>query len=224
MRKAITPDSYESSPSHFGRRINRRTNSPEMEIAARTAKTAPVEIEIARGQKSRPESNRNVIQRDQREGAEPPEHEGVGQTRQRPLADDFGLEHHFPDQLANPWAHGKQRNIPVPLGCAYSAENCAEAPPESHDGDRTARRAAISQTSSPKNVACAVKRLRMLENASSCFRSRGVHRLPFMRPPAGGWRRRGRPGQSDYGFPTEYRAPGGSSRSSPSGKSMSRDP
>ena len=40
IRKAMTPDSGETSPSHTGRTTKRRTNSPAMETATATAQTA----------------------------------------------------------------------------------------------------------------------------------------------------------------------------------------
>jgi hypothetical protein len=40
IRNAITPDWYDSSPNHLGRRMNRRTNNPVIEIATRMANTA----------------------------------------------------------------------------------------------------------------------------------------------------------------------------------------
>ena len=40
-----------------------------------------------------------MIQRDQREGAESPEYEGVGEPGQRPLADHLAPEQYFPEEV-----------------------------------------------------------------------------------------------------------------------------
>ncbi len=71
-----------------------------------------VEVEAAdsaRGrEKAEAEAHGEVVERDQRKGAEGPEDEGVGQARQRALADDFGLAEHFPDEVADALAEGKR--------------------------------------------------------------------------------------------------------------------
>ena len=42
-----------------------------------------------------------MVDGNQRERAESPEDEGVRQTRQRPLADDFPLQQDFPNEIAD---------------------------------------------------------------------------------------------------------------------------
>ena len=63
-------------------------NSPAMEIATSNGEDAgqlEVEAEPVARKKRDAESSREVIQRDQREGAKSPEDEGVGEAGQRPL-------------------------------------------------------------------------------------------------------------------------------------------
>src|SRR2546425_9722530 len=56
--------------------------------------------------------------RDERERAEAPKHEGVSDPRQRPLSDDFGLQQNFPDKLSHSRSDRRQLEICVPFGSA----------------------------------------------------------------------------------------------------------
>ena len=53
-----------------------------------------------------------MIQGHQREGAKSPEDEGVGEAGQRPLADHFGLEQHFPEEIPDAFAEWRERESP----------------------------------------------------------------------------------------------------------------
>ncbi len=71
-----------------------------------------VEVEAANGaggiEKGESEGVGAVVERDQRKGAEGPEDEGVGEAGERALADDFGLEEDFPDEVADALADGEE--------------------------------------------------------------------------------------------------------------------
>ena len=131
ISSAISPDSHETSPSHLGRATNRRTNKPDdAHRAGHSENRRKVEIESAhsprRIEKAKPEDRRAVIQRDQRKGAERPEDQRVGKARQRPLADDLGLEASLPRQnraRACRWGRGE---TPGPFSIA---ESCARIGP-----------------------------------------------------------------------------------------------
>ena len=120
----MTPDSLRHfSPSHRGRTKNRRTKRPAIETATATReRRGEVEIELpnqlSRERNGKPKPAGEVIQRDQREGAESPEDEGVREAGQRPLADHFALQHHFPDEIRRRVAERPKLKIGVRLGCA----------------------------------------------------------------------------------------------------------
>ena len=83
---------------------------PTAQARAKTAAKSEVEAAKAAGgvQKAEAKPHGEVVQRDQRKGAEAPEDEGVGQAGQRALADDFGLAEHLPDKVPDAAADGKE--------------------------------------------------------------------------------------------------------------------
>ncbi len=60
----------------------------------------------------------------------------MGQAGQRPLANDFGLEHHLPQQLPNARSDGAQGKIRIRFGGADSSQNRGKAVPKSRKGGR----------------------------------------------------------------------------------------
>ncbi len=59
-------------------------------------------------QKTNSKPHGEVVQRDQRKGAEAPEDEGVGQAGKRALANDFGLAEHLPDKFPHAAGRGER--------------------------------------------------------------------------------------------------------------------
>ena len=55
----------------------------------------------------------------------------MGETRQRPLADHLGLEHHFPDKIPHALADGEEMKVRVLFRLENFAEDWPESPPES---------------------------------------------------------------------------------------------
>ena len=72
-----------------------------------------------------------MIKRDQREGAEGPEDEGVGQTGEGPFADDFGLAEHLPYKIPDALADREEAKAGVLLRFQDYVEDQAKAAPES---------------------------------------------------------------------------------------------
>lgn len=68
-----------------------------------------------------------MIQRDESKSAESPEDEGVGETRQRALPDDFGLAHHLPDEVPDTIADREEAKIRVFPGAQDVTQDGAEA-------------------------------------------------------------------------------------------------
>ncbi len=62
----------------------------------------------AGSRKPKSEADGAMVERNQGKGAETPEDEGMRQAGQRALANDFGLEEHFPDKIPNALADGKE--------------------------------------------------------------------------------------------------------------------
>jgi hypothetical protein len=75
-----------------------------------------------------------VVERDQSEGAESPEDEGVGDAWQRALGDHFRLEHHFGEEVPDAFADGVKRETGIRFGRADFAHYFSEAMPESIGG------------------------------------------------------------------------------------------
>ncbi len=71
-----------------------------------------------------------MVQRNQHKGAEGPEDEGVGQAGRGPLADDFGLKKHLPDEVADALADGKEVKARVLFRFEDFVQDHAEAQPE----------------------------------------------------------------------------------------------
>ena len=91
-----------------------------------------IEIETAKAaggiEKPDAEPAGDVVDGDRREGAKPPEDEGVRQSRQRPPANHLALRHHFPQELANARAQREEREI----GGGARAADHAHDPPQAH--------------------------------------------------------------------------------------------
>ncbi len=68
-----------------------------------------------------------MIQRHQRERAESPKHERMGDARKRPLANHLRLQQDFPDEIPHPFSQRTQPEIGVGLRLADLAKNLAEA-------------------------------------------------------------------------------------------------
>ena len=96
------------------------------------------EVEAADGAGGREESESEdggaVVERDQHKGAEGPEDEGVGEAGGGPLADDFGLEEDFPDEVADALADGEEMEAGVFFRLEDFIEDDAEAAPEGPRG------------------------------------------------------------------------------------------
>ena len=71
-----------------------------------------------------------MVERDQGEGAEGPENQGVGEAGQWTLANDFGLKKNFPDELANAGTDGEEVKIGVLFRGANPREHDGKAAPE----------------------------------------------------------------------------------------------
>ena len=76
------------------------------------------------------EADGEVVQRDEGEGAESPEDEGVGEAGQGALADDFGLADDFPEEVPDAFADGREAEFGVFSGFEDSLEDWAETTPE----------------------------------------------------------------------------------------------
>ena len=63
-----------------------------------------------------------------------PEYEGVREAGQGPFADDFGLAEHFPEEVPDALADGRQAEVRVFSGFEDSLENGREAAPEQGGG------------------------------------------------------------------------------------------
>jgi hypothetical protein len=71
-----------------------------------------------------------VVERDKREGAEGPEDGGVGESGERALANNFGLEEDFPDEVADAPGDGEEVKAWILFGFEDFREDDAEAAPE----------------------------------------------------------------------------------------------
>ena len=71
-----------------------------------------------------------MVERDQGEGAEGPEDEGVGQAGEGALADDLGLAEHLPDELPDSLADREEAKAGILLRFQDFVEDEAEAAPE----------------------------------------------------------------------------------------------
>ncbi len=111
--------------------MKRRMKSAAIEIATSTPNAAAkIEVDLAEPDcpmKREAEAGGEMVQRDQREDAESPENEGVRDAGQRPFADHFGLEQHFPDEIPDALADGSQREIGDP---AWRRGSCATTLPK----------------------------------------------------------------------------------------------
>ncbi len=76
-----------------------------------------------------------MIERDQGEGEESPEDEGVGQAGERALTDDFGLEEHFAGEGPDAAGDGTEAPAEVFAGGEDVAEDGSEAEEKEGDGD-----------------------------------------------------------------------------------------
>ena len=82
------------------------------------------------GQKWEPETCCQVIERDEREGAETPEDEGMGNAGERPLPDDLALADYFGEKLPKAMTYGTNPKIGVFLRREDSVQYFLEANPE----------------------------------------------------------------------------------------------
>ena len=71
-----------------------------------------------------------MVQRDQREGQEGPEDEGMGEAGERELADDFGLAENFPEEVPDALAQREEVEAGISFRFEDFIEDYAEAPPE----------------------------------------------------------------------------------------------
>ena len=84
-------------------------------------------------EKANAENRRAVVQRNQREGAERPEHQRMRHARKRPLANHLRLQQHLPDKVAHALADREEMKVRVFLRLENLSEDGPEAPPESVD-------------------------------------------------------------------------------------------
>ena len=82
------------------------------------------------GEKARAERACEVVDSDQRERAETPEDECVGQAGQGPLADHLRLRHHLPKELADARAQRRHLEIGGGARAADGLEHFAKSQPE----------------------------------------------------------------------------------------------
>jgi len=71
-----------------------------------------------------------VVERDQGEGEKGPEDQGVGQAGKWALADDFGLEEDFGDEIGYSFGYWEEVEAGVFFGGEDFVEDDAEATPE----------------------------------------------------------------------------------------------
>ena len=74
-------------------------------------------------EKAEAEAFREMIDRDQREHAESPEHQRVREARQRPLGNHFALQHHFPDEIRDAAAQRLKAEIRIFLSTGGSTRH-----------------------------------------------------------------------------------------------------
>ena len=86
-------------------------------------------------QKRKTETGSQVIQSDQRKGAEAPKYKSVGDAGKRALANDLTLQQHFPDELANARTERLELEIGIVPGTADGIHRFAETEPEKRSGD-----------------------------------------------------------------------------------------
>ena len=84
-------------------------------------------------EEAKTKNHRTMVQRNQPEGAERPEHQGMRQTRKRPLANHLRLQQHLPDKVPHPLADREEMKIRISLRLQNFSEDRPEAPPESVD-------------------------------------------------------------------------------------------
>jgi len=93
-----------------------------------------VEIDASDGavgrEKPDAEADRAVVKRDQGEGQEGPEYEGVGEAREWAFADDFGLAKHLPEEVPGALADGEEVKAGVFFRFEDFVEDHTEAAPE----------------------------------------------------------------------------------------------
>ena len=75
-----------------------------------------------------------MVDRHQGEGKEGPEDKGVGQAGERALANDFGLEEDFRDEVPDALADWEEAEAGVLFGSEDLVENHAETTPEAVGG------------------------------------------------------------------------------------------
>ena len=71
-----------------------------------------------------------MVESDEGEGAESPEDEGVRETWEGPLADDFGLTNDFPEEVPHALTDGGDAEVRIFFGMKDAAENRGEAAEE----------------------------------------------------------------------------------------------
>jgi hypothetical protein len=134
----------------MGRTKKRRMKRPAMEMAQARRRGGEVEVEAAdeaRGiEKADAEAGGEVVERDEREGEEAPEDEGVGDAGQRALADDFGLAEDFPEEIPDALADGEEMEAGVFARLAESCRRLRRSASRRDDPARRAGRAAMPQT------------------------------------------------------------------------------
>src|SRR5260370_14827606 len=93
-----------------------------------------IEVESSENSVAREEMQadalREVVDGDEREGAESPEDEGVRESGQRALADHCALQQHFPDEVANAPSGRLQSKFRILLGAQDGSPDFAESQPE----------------------------------------------------------------------------------------------
>ena len=94
-------------------RTVRRSRPPPRPPTPRRSRNRNGRTRRSREKKRQAEAGRDVVERDQREGAESPEDEGVRESGQRALADHFALQQHFPDEFADARAERRERGNPA---------------------------------------------------------------------------------------------------------------
>lgn len=94
------------------------------------------EVEVQAGdgacrrEETEAEADGAVVEGDEGEGEEGPEDEGVGEAGEGPLANDFGLEEDFRDEVGYAFGDGEEVEVGVFFGGEDFVEDDAESTPE----------------------------------------------------------------------------------------------
>ena len=91
-------------------------------------------------EKTEPHAFGEIIDGNQPENAKSPEHQRMGDARERPLGNHFPLQHHFPEEIADAARNWLEVKIGVFLGLPDHAPDFAKSPPKAQKWKRPAER------------------------------------------------------------------------------------